>query len=65
MATTQEMLTQVETAIQALVSGGLSEYTINGRTFKKINLTEMYKWRDNLKRELRHAVGTRTSFVQF
>lgn len=65
MATTQEMLTAVETAIQALVSGGVAEYTIGGRTFKKNNLTELANWRDKLKRELRVSASGRTSFVRF
>lgn len=63
--TKQEMLDAVETAIQALMSGGaVQEYTINGRSIKKFSLQELINWRATLKAEIAASTNTRT-YVQF
>jgi len=56
MATLQEMLTEVETAISQLVTGAKS-YTIAGRTVTKTDLKELRAWRSELKQEIGQAEG--------
>lgn len=53
MATTQELLTAVETAIEARLNGGaVQAYTIGGRNIQYITLSELYKLRTQLKKEV-------------
>lgn len=62
--TKQEMLDNVETAINNLVSGAQS-YTINGRTFQRADLDKLTKWRDQLKREIAAVAGSGRTYVKF
>ena len=48
MATYAEQLAAVETAISDLLSGKVQEYTIAGRTVKKLNIDVLFKERDRL-----------------
>jgi hypothetical protein len=62
--TKQEMLDNVETAINNLISGAQS-YTINGRTFQRADLDKLIKWRDQLKREIAVVAGSGRTYVKF
>lgn len=48
MATTSELLAEVDTAIEAILQKGQS-YTINGRTFTRANLGELRRFRQELR----------------
>lgn len=52
MATTQEQIDAVENAIQVIVSGGVSEYTEAGKTYKNLTLKELREYRNELLGEL-------------
>ena len=53
MATTQEMLDKVNTAIVARLDGGaVQSYSIGGRNIQYISLGELYKLRDILRKEV-------------
>lgn len=61
MATSQEMLTAVETAIYARLNGGaVQSYSIGGRNIQYASLTELYKLRDRFKKEVNAANGLNT-----
>ena len=63
--TKQEMLDNVETAINARMSGGaVQSYSIGGRNLQYINLSELIKLRDVLRQEV-SSVASRTSFAKF
>ena len=63
--TKQEMLDNVETAINARMSGGaVQSYSIGGRNLQYINLSELIKLRDVLRQEV-SSVSVRTSFAKF
>ncbi len=61
MATKQEMLDNVEAAINARISGGaVQSYTIGGRNLMYIPLTDLMKLRDQLRRETSVSGGNTT-----
>ncbi|MBI4970805.1 MAG: hypothetical protein HZC17_03085 [Candidatus Omnitrophica bacterium] len=61
----QEMLDNVENAINVRISGGaVQSYSIGGRNLQYIPLTELYKLRDQLKREIAGSGGT-TTYASF
>ncbi len=63
--TKQEMLDNVETAINARITGGaVQSYSIGGRNLQYIPLQDLYKLRDQLRREIADSGGT-TTFVSF
>jgi hypothetical protein len=46
-------LTQVETTIQNIISGGANKsYSINGRSFSRENLSDLFKIRSELLKEV-------------
>ncbi|MBN1869387.1 MAG: hypothetical protein JW847_02270 [Candidatus Omnitrophica bacterium] len=61
--TKQEMLDNVETAINALV-GGAESYSIGGRTMKYRQIDELRRWREQLKREITSG-GDNTTYAKF
>ncbi len=61
--TKQEMLDNVETAINALVGGALS-YSIGGRTVTHRNIDELERWRDKLRREIA-GTNINTTYAKF
>jgi len=63
--TKQEMLENVETAINARMTGGaVQSYSIGGRNLQYITLAELIKLRDTLRQEI--AAGSfRTSYAKF
>ena len=61
----QEMLENVENAINARVNGGaVQSYSIGGRNIQYIPLPELMKLRDQLRREIAISGGT-TTYVTF
>lgn len=59
--TKQEMLDNVETAINARMTGGaVQSYSIGGRNLQYISLNELIKLRDQLRREIAGPGGTTT-----
>lgn len=52
MATTQSLLTAIESAIEALVTGGASSYSIGNRSVTKLDLGELFAQRKDLQRQL-------------
>ncbi len=61
--TKQEMLEQVETAINALV-GGAQSYSIGGRTKTNRQIDELRRWRKELIKEIASGRGN-TTYVRF
>ena len=65
MATKQEMLDNVEAAINARIIGGaVQSYSIGGRNLQYIPLQDLYKLRDQLRREIAGAGGA-TTYASF
>jgi len=63
--TKQEMLTNVENAINARMTGGaVQAYSIGGRNLQYIPLPDLLKLRDQLRREIAGSGGT-TSYASF
>jgi len=61
----QEMLENVENAINARMTGGaVQSYSIGGRNLQYITLSELMKLRDQLKQELASGIS-RTSYAKF
>ncbi len=62
----QAALDALNTAIDAIISGGaVQEYTINGRSVSKTPLPDLFKYRDQLTREIAVAAGNPRAFVKF
>lgn len=61
--TKQEMLDNVETAINALV-GGAESYSIGGRTIKHRQIGELKEWRKQLINEIAAGRGN-TTYAKF
>lgn len=64
--TKQEMLDNVEIAINARMTGGaVQSYSIGGRNLQYISLNELIKLRDQLRRELAGSGGGTTTYAGF
>ena len=63
--TNQEMLDNLNTAINARMTGGaIQSYSIGGRNLQYISLSELLKLRDQLRREI--AGGrNKTTYARF
>lgn len=53
----QSLLTQVETAITALLTGGASSYSIGARTVTKLDLDQLFNERRMLQWEVSRQSG--------
>lgn len=63
--TKQEMLDNVENAINARMTGGaVTSYSIGGRNLQYISLDELLKLRDQLRREIAGSNDT-TTYAKF
>ncbi len=63
--TKQEMLENVENAINARMTGGaVQSYSIGGRNLQYISLSELMSLRDKLRQETASG-NTRTTYVEF
>ena len=61
MATKQEMLDNVDNAINARLNGGaVQAYSIGGRNIQYSPLSELMKLRDQLRREVATSGGSTT-----
>lgn len=64
--TKQEMLDNVNTAINAIINGGaIQEYTIKGQNIKKYSLGELMNLKTQLKAEIRAESGPVRTYAQF
>jgi hypothetical protein len=55
--TTQQLLDEINAALFALITGGASSYSIQGRTVTKLDLAALLDARDRLTRELERQNG--------
>lgn len=63
--TKQEMLDNLNTAINARMTGGaIQSYSIGGRNLQYITLSELLKLRDQLRREIAGGKNT-TTYAKF
>ena len=51
MTSAASLLAQIETAIEALLTGGASSYSIGTRSVTKLDLTQLFEERRVLQRE--------------
>jgi hypothetical protein len=59
MASAASLLAQVEAAIEALLTGGASSYSIGSRSVTKLDLNALFAERQTLRREVdRELNGT-------
>lgn len=52
------LLTQVESAIEALLTGGASSYSIGARSVTKLDLAELFEQRKLLQVEVARSSGS-------
>lgn len=52
MASSQQLLDQIETAIEALLTGGHSQYSIGSRSVTKLDLPSLFSERRLLQAEV-------------
>lgn len=52
MASTQSLLTAVEAAIEALLTGGASSYSIGNRSVTKLDLADLFEQRRMLQMQV-------------
>lgn len=57
MATPQQLLTQIDTAIEALLTGGHSQYSIGSRSVTKLDLPTLFNERRMLQAEVSRATN--------
>jgi len=63
--TVKEMLDNVNTAIDAVTTGGaVQSYSIGGRNIQRIPLSELLKLREVLKQEVKAGRGS-TTYARF
>lgn len=64
--TTQEMLDNVNTAINAILTGGgVQSYSINGRSLTRYSLSELQKLKIDLQKQLGAETNIGRSYAQF
>jgi len=51
------LLSQIETAIEALLTGGASSYAIGARSVTHLDLSQLFEERRLLQREVQNAAG--------
>lgn len=57
MATAASLLAQIDTAIEALLTGGHESYTIGNRSVTKLDLSDLFEQRRILKTEVERESG--------
>lgn len=57
MATAQSLLTQIDAAIEALLTGGHESYTIGNRSVTKLDLKDLFEQRRMLQAEASRESG--------
>ena len=58
MASSASLLAQVEAAIEALLTGGASSYSIGARSVTKLDLKTLFEERDILKMQVQRESGS-------
>lgn len=58
MATPASLLAQIDAAIEALLTGGASSYSIGARSVTKLDLKSLFEERRLLQREVDRSVGS-------
>jgi len=58
MASAASLLAQIDTAIEALLTGGAESYTIGTRSVTKLDLDTLFKQRDSLQIQANREAGT-------
>ena len=64
MATSADLLAQVEAAIEALLVGGASSYSIGQRSVSKLDLGELFKQRNMLQIQVQRESGSAFSLAK-
>lgn len=57
MASAASLLAQIDTAIEALLTGGAESYTIGTRSVTKLDLDTLFKQRDSLQIQANREAG--------
>lgn len=65
MATTASLLSQIESAIEALLIGGASNYTIGNRSVTKLDLADLMEQRRILQSELDREIRGTARLAKF
>lgn len=55
MASAESLLAQIEAAIEALLTGGASSYSIGSRSVTKLDLSQLFEERRLLQNEINRA----------
>ena len=58
MASPESLLAQIDLAIEALLTGGASSYTIGARSVTKLDLGELFEQRRMLQNEVARNSGS-------
>ncbi len=58
MATSASLLAQIETAIEALLTGGASSYSIGSRSVSKLDLADLFAERRMLLMQVQRETGS-------
>ena len=58
MATAASLLAQIDAAIEALLTGGASQYSIGNRSVTKLDLPSLMEERRKLQREAQRESGS-------
>ena len=58
MASAASLLAQVEAAIEALLTGGASSYSIGSRSVTKLDLDSLFAQRDKLIRQVQRETSS-------
>ena len=64
MATSADLLSQVEAAIEALLTGGASSYSIGARSVTKLDLDTLFKQRNMLQMQVQRESGSAFSLAK-
>jgi LmbE family N-acetylglucosaminyl deacetylase len=57
MATAASLLAQIDSAIEALLTGGASSYSIGSRTVTKLDLATLFEQRNQLQTQAAREAG--------
>lgn len=58
MASASDLLTQIDAAIEALLTGGASSYSIGSRQVTKLDLDTLFKQRETLLHQVQRESGS-------
>lgn len=64
MATSADLLSQVEAAIEALLTGGASSYSLGARSVTKLDLATLFQQRNMLQMQVQRESGSAFSLAK-